>query len=135
MSQTIMIGANDANTAYLLQRYAEESGFHPVPVRHSADIVASADQLQPALIILDIALLPTTAWEVLRQLKLDPATRRVPVVIYSCLEEPPEDWREGVDGFMLKSAMYDDFVAVLERANSRQRTNDLRPPETPLRFK
>ena len=135
MSKTIMIGANDANTAYLLQRYAEESGFQPVPVRQSGDIVAAADQLQPSLIILDIALIPTTAWEVLHQLKLDPATRRVPVVIYSCLEEPPEDWREGVDGYMLKSAMYDDFVAVLERANSRQRTNDLHPPETPLKLK
>jgi CheY-like chemotaxis protein len=135
MSQTIMIGANDANTAYLLQRYAEESGFQPVPVRQSEDIVASADRLQPAVIILDIALVPTTAWEVLRRLKSDPATRRVPVVIYSCLEEPPEDWREGLDGFLLKSAMYDDFVAVLERANSRPRANDVRPPETSVKFK
>ena len=135
MSQTIMIGANDANTAYLLQRYTEESGFQPVPVRQSEDIVAAADRLQPSLIILDIALVPTTAWEVLRRLKSDPATRRVPVVIYSCLEEPPEGWREGVDGFLLKSAMFDDFVAVLERANSRRRTNDLRPPETPVKFK
>jgi CheY-like chemotaxis protein len=135
VSQTIMIGANDANTAYLLQRYAEESGFLPVPVRQSENIVSTADQLKPALIILDIALIPTTAWEVLRRLKADPATRRVPVVIYSCLEEPPEDWREGVDGFLLKSAMYDDFVAVLERANSRQRAIDVRPPESPVEFK
>ena len=135
MSQSIMIGANDANTAYLLQRYTEESGFQPVPVRPSDDIVAAADRLQPALIILDIALVPTTAWEVLRQLKSDPVTQRVPVVIYSCLEEPPEDWREGVDGFLLKSAMFDDFVAVLERANSRPRADDIHPPETPAKLK
>ena len=53
----------------------------------------------------------------------DPTTRNVPIIIYSCLEEPPEDWQEGVDGYLLKSAMYDDFVAVLARAGSMQRTN------------
>ena len=123
MSQTIMIGANDPNTAYLLQRYAEESGFQPIPVFQSNDILAAADRLKPTLIILDIALDPATAWQVVRRLHTDPATRNVPVVIYSCLEEPPEDWREGVDGYLLKSAMYDDFVAVLARAGSMQRTN------------
>ena len=46
MSQTIMIGANDPNTAYLLQRYAEESGFQPIPVFQSNDILAAADRLQ-----------------------------------------------------------------------------------------
>jgi CheY-like chemotaxis protein len=132
MSQTIMIGANDPNTAYLLQRYAEESGFQPIPVLQSKDILAAADRLQPALIILDIALVAATAWEVVRRLHTDPATRKVPVVIYSCLEEPPEDWREGVDGFLLKSAMYGDFVAVLERAASRQPADEVRPPETPV---
>ena len=123
MSQTIMIGANDPNTAYLLQRYAEESGFQPIPVFQSKDILDAADRMQPVLIILDIALVAPTAWEVVRRLRIDPAMRKIPVVIYSCLEEPPEEWREGVDGFLLKSAMYDDFVAVLERAGSMQHTN------------
>ena len=132
MSQTIMIGANDPNTAYLLQRYAEESGFQPVPVFQSEDILATADRLQPTLIILDIALVAKTAWEVVRRLKTHPATRRVPVVIYSYLEEPPEDWHEGVDGYLLKSALYDDFVAVLERAGSKQVANNVRPPEAPV---
>ena len=132
MPQTVMIGANDPNTAYLLQRYAEESGFQPIPVFQSADILTTADRLHPALIILDIALVPTTAREVVQRLKSGLATRQVPVVIYSGLEEPPEDWREEVDGFLLKSAMYDDFVAVLERAASRQQVGDVRPPENPV---
>lgn len=113
MSQTIMIGVNDPNIAYLLQRYAEESGHASTQVCHSQEIPALALTLKPTLIILDVALVETTNWEIVRRLKAEPATSSIPVIIYSYLDEPPEKWHEGVDGY-LKSASYDDFVAVLE---------------------
>lgn len=113
MSQTIMIGVNDPNIAYLLQRYAEESGHASTQVCQSQEIPALALTLKPTLIILDVALVETTNWEIVRRLKAEPATSTIPVIIYSYLDEPPEKWHEGVDGY-LKSARYDDFVAVLE---------------------
>ncbi len=118
MSQTIMIGANDPNITYLLQRYAEESGFQTAHVRQSKDMLELAHRLQPALIILDISLDEMTDREVLRQLRAEPATRHIPIVIYSCLDEPPEDWTQSADGYLFKSVMYDDFVAVLKRARA-----------------
>ncbi len=45
MSQTIMIGANDPNITYLLQRYAEESGFQTAHVGHSKDVLELAHRL------------------------------------------------------------------------------------------
>ncbi len=118
MPRTIMIGANDPNIAYLLQRYAEESGFQTVHACQNEDVIALATHLQPNLIILDIDLDQATHRGILHRLKAEPATRSIPVVIYSCLDEPPEEWRENADGLLLKSVMYDDFVAVLERAGA-----------------
>jgi CheY-like chemotaxis protein len=118
MSQMIMIGAKDQNIAYLLQRYAEESGFQVTPVCQNDDWLDRVVQLQPTVIILDIDFVETADWAMLRRLKANPALRRLPMIVYSCLNEPPDDWRENVDGVILKSALYDDFVAVLKRATA-----------------
>ncbi len=124
MCQTIVIGATDTNIAYLLQRYAEESGFQTAHVPQSKDVPDLAHHLQPAIIILDIELVKAADREILRRLKDEPATCNIPVVIYSCLDEPPENWQESVDGYLFKSLMYDDFVAVLKRAGKAGRTTN-----------
>jgi len=116
MPQTIMIAANDPNITYLLQRYAEESGFQTVNVGQGKDVLDLAQRSKPALIILDIELPETSGGKVLRRLKAEPATRNIPVVVYSCLNEEVEEWGEGVDGYLQKSVMYDDFVAALKHA-------------------
>lgn len=125
MPQTIMIGANDPNITYLLQRYAEESGFQTAHVCQGQDVQALAFRLQPALIILDIELVEASDREILRRLKGESATRDIPVVIYSYLDEPPDDWEQSVDGYLPKSVLYDDFRAVLRRAVSGKRTPGL----------
>ena len=127
MPQTILIGANDLNISYLLNRYAQECGFQTRLVSQDADILDLACRVEPAAIILDIDFVETADWELLHRLKADPSANSIPLIICSCLGEPPEDWHEGVDGFLLESAMYDDFVAVLERARSHKYSNDVQP--------
>lgn len=120
MSQTIIISVHDPNIAYLLQRYAEESGHPTTYVCQNAEVPGLALTHEPALVILDMELIEASNFQVVRQLKAEPATSNVPVIIYSYLDEPPTGWQEGVDGYLLKSVMYDDFVAVVERASSKQ---------------
>jgi CheY-like chemotaxis protein len=122
MSQTIIISVHDPNIAYLLQRYAEESGHPTTYVCPSTQVLGLALALEPALVILDMELIEATNFQVVRQLKAEPATANVPVIIYSYLDEPPAGWQEGVDGYLLNSVMYDDFVAVVERASSTPST-------------
>ena len=129
MPQTIILGVQDPNIAYLLQRYAEESGFQIAPICQTDNLPDLANHLQPALIVLDIDFIDTTDWAMVRRLKADLALRHLPIVVYSCLNEPPDDWREGVDGFLLKSPLYDDFVAVLKRATSTQAADETQHSE------
>jgi DNA-binding response OmpR family regulator len=119
MCQTIMIAANDPNITYLLQRYAEESGFQTVSACHGRDVLALAHRTRPALIILDIDLPGTPDRKLLYGLKAEATTRDIPVVVYSCMDESLEDWGEGASDILPKSVMYDDFVAVLERTGIR----------------
>jgi len=120
MPQTILIAANDPNIIYLLQRYAEESGFQTVSVSQGKDVVALAQHAQPALIIMDTELSRAGSGQVLRHLRDDPATHHVPIVVYSCLDQDLREYEpesgEQVDGYLEESVLYDDFVAALNRA-------------------
>ena len=116
MTRTIMIAANDPNIIYLLQRYAEESGFQTVKTSQDTDVLDLARQVKPALIIVETKLPGTLGWEMVRCLKADPGIRDIPLVVYSCVEEDRCEPVEGVAGYLQESVMYDDFLATLENA-------------------
>jgi len=122
MPQTIMIAAHDPNITYLLQRYAEESGFRTVSACQGKDVLDLAYQAHPALIILDVELPGTTGPKLLHGLHAVAATRNIPVVLYSGLDDAPEVQPDdtaasaGIAGCLPKAVMYDDFIAMLEHA-------------------
>ena len=118
MPQTIMIAASDPNITYLLQRYAEESGFQAISVCQGRDVLALANNTHPTLIILDAELPGPAGADLLHRLRAEAATRPIPVVIYTGLDEPLAEWDEdgAVAGYLAKSVMYDDVVAALKHA-------------------
>jgi CheY-like chemotaxis protein len=121
MTKTVIIAVNDPNILYLLQRYAEESGFQTASAPRSKDVLALLEQMpagqaDPALIILDAESSGITGQKTCRGLRAEAAARHIPVVVYSCLDEPAEEWSEGAAGRLPNSVMYDDFVAALKRA-------------------
>ncbi|HEY4690180.1 MAG TPA: response regulator [Anaerolineae bacterium] len=60
-----------------------QQGYEPVQPHRGQDARAAARALRPALIALDLFLPDVDGWSVLHQLKSDPHTRRVPVLILS----------------------------------------------------
>ncbi len=116
MPKTILIAATDPNIIYLLQRYAEESGFETVRCGYEKDLLLFARQVRPALIVLQIEP-PEAIWRSsLQSIKADPLTRPIPVVAYSCFDEIICSQIDGIVGFLQKSVLYSDFVSALEQA-------------------
>jgi DNA-binding response OmpR family regulator len=113
MHGTILIATNDPHITYLLQRYAEESGFHVVKTSRGTDVLNLARQAQPMLIILETKLPGAAGRDVVHWLKTEPSTRGIPVVFFSFLDDDTCDEVEGVAGYLQTSALYDDFVRVL----------------------
>jgi CheY-like chemotaxis protein len=117
MTKTVIIAVSDPHILYLLQRYAEESGFQTISASGDKDVLTLlAEQVDPALIILDVESSGSTGPKMGQGLRVETAARRIPVVVYSCLDEPAEEWSEGVADCLPNSVMYDDFVAALKRA-------------------
>ncbi|RPI90403.1 MAG: hypothetical protein EHM40_18470 [Chloroflexi bacterium] len=131
MSKAILISATDPNIVYLLQRYAEESGFLAVRSGSEEELLQLAQQVQPVLIVLQIEP-PEAVWrQSLQYLKSDLATGQIPVVAYSCFEDVFSSPIDGIACFLQKSVLYSDFVSVLEQAGvpvdrSKQNFNSAR---------
>jgi CheY-like chemotaxis protein len=116
MPKTILIAATDPNIIYLLQRYAEASGFTTAHACQGKELLQLAQRIHPELIILEIDLPGTGGKQTLRRLKGDPATREIPVVVYSYDDEVVCTPSDGAAGLLQKSILYNDFVAALELA-------------------
>lgn len=129
MTQTLIIAVNDPNILYLLQRYAEESGFVTVSASRALGgkppdvLTLLKGQEDPALIILDTGLPGAAAESLWPGLEAAAAARNIPVVVYSYGDDPAFDGsdpargrHEGAAGRLPNSVMYDDFVAALKSA-------------------
>jgi len=117
MTKTVIIAVSDPHILYLLQRYAEESGFRTISTSEDKDVLTLlAGEVDPALIILDVESSGAGGQKMGHGLRVEAAARQIPVVVYSCLGDPPEEWSEGVADCLPNSVMYDDFVAALKRA-------------------
>ncbi len=116
MPKTILIAATDPNIIYLLQRYAEASGFQVVLAGQAKELQSLARRVNPDLIVLEIELPEVPARQALLRLKEDPTTTRIPVVVYSCYDEVAYTSLEGAASCLQKSMMYSDFLTALEQA-------------------
>jgi CheY-like chemotaxis protein len=123
MPKTILIAASDPNIIYLLQRYAEASGFLAVNAGQGKELLQVAREIRPDLIVLEIEIPETTAKKALNRLKSDPATSDIPVVVYSCYDEVVFTPADGAVTCLQKSVMYGDFLAALEQAGVQSSLN------------
>ncbi len=72
-----------------------------------------ARALRPAVIILDIVMPDTDGWQVLHQLKTDPATRDIPVVVLTVVDQAKLGLGLGAAEYIVKPFERDALVATL----------------------
>ncbi len=114
MPKTVLIAANDPHIAYLLQRYARQSGLEPVQTGSAGALLRLARTTQPALIILELDSLQGSH-EALKRLNSDARTKAIPVVVYSAVEQDVRGPLRHVAGHLGASVLYDDFLATLQQ--------------------
>jgi PAS domain S-box-containing protein len=110
-----------------ISRYLSELGLQSIPCGLGQEALALAQQ-QPALIILDLMRPDVSGPEVLAQLKADPQTREIPVLITSALEERSQSLAQGAYDYLVKPITRE----ALYRALARLPLGDSPPPSPPL---
>ena len=123
----LLIIENDPNYGRILLGLARDKGLKGIVASTGSIGVSLARRYNPTAISLDILLPDIHGWAVLRQLKLDPSTRHIPVQIITVVEERQHGLAHGAFSYYVKEPTTDSLEAVLDRliAFSAPRTKRL----------
>jgi signal transduction histidine kinase/CheY-like chemotaxis protein len=112
-------------------RYAAESNIRLISRQEGRDAVQLTRECSPDTIFLDLLLPDISGWEVLAQLKADPRTRQIPVVIVSSIDERIRGMASGAADYLIKPISRQDFLRGLTRATRSRDTGTLPPLAVP----
>ena len=112
----ILVVEDDRSSADLLRVYLEDAGYAVAVARDGVEGLDLARRLEPSAVILDLLLPKLNGWELIAQLKDDPATSAVPLVIVSMLDEQGAGFALGVNEYLVKpvarAQLLDALVAL-----------------------
>jgi CheY-like chemotaxis protein len=111
----VLIIEDDPHYARILLGLARDRGFKGIVAMKGAMGLSLARQYRPAAISLDIFLPDMLGWTVLNQLKLDPATRHIPVQIVTLEEERQHGLAHGAFNYLVKAPTTDGLEAAFDR--------------------
>jgi CheY-like chemotaxis protein len=126
-STQLLLVEDDKGHAALIQLNLREAGLSN-PINHFEDGQAVLNYIRqqaydsgPPLLLLDLNLPGIDGYEVLKELKGDPKTQKIPVIILTSTDDPKEIERcyeLGCNFFLTKPINYMDFVHVVKQMGS-----------------
>ena len=117
---------DDPNVIYLLEENLVEVGYRVVGTTSADDGLQQARLLKPMAITLDILMPHKDGWQVLHELKTDPVTRDIPVIILSIVDKKSLGYRLGAFDYLVKPFDQNVILSVLARLRSTDSSPDER---------
>jgi CheY-like chemotaxis protein len=128
-SLIVLLAEDDDGHATLVQRNLKRAGIanevvHVNDGQEALDYVRCQGAFDgrppngPLLLLLDIKMPRVDGVEVLRQIKADPRTEKIPVIMLTTTDDPREVQRcyeLGCSVYVTKPVSYDDFVEAIRR--------------------
>ena len=117
----------------LVARIFEKRGYRVTTALDGAEALASVKRDRPDLIMLDLNLPRIDGWEVCRQLKSDPATRSIPIIMLTAAHANVDDAQIGLglgaDEYVAKPFVKAVLLHNVERLLGREPTEETNPGE------
>ncbi len=117
MAQKIMVVEDDADTRRLLVVVLEKAGYEVIGVENATEAIRQAMRQHLDLILMDVMMPGIDGFEATRELKAQPATARIPIVILTALNTLPvmkEGWGAGTDLYLEKPLGVEKLVAYVD---------------------
>jgi CheY-like chemotaxis protein len=111
----LLIVDDDPHYARVLRDLAHDKGFKTIIANRGQTALSMAREYLPAAITLDVFLPDMLGWTVLNNLKLDPATRHIPVQMLSVEEERQHGLAHGAFSYLVKPATTEELEGAFDR--------------------
>jgi signal transduction histidine kinase/ActR/RegA family two-component response regulator len=113
---------NERPILQLYERYLNSHGYQVYGLTDPTKSVDLARKLHPVAITLDVMMPGYDGWQVLENLKADPDTQHIPVIICTILENQGKASSLGASDYLTKPILEDDLIQALTRLNGRARS-------------
>lgn len=114
----VVLVDDDRASLDLISAYLEGSSMQLVRCRDGIEALDMIRRVLPAAVVLDIRLPRRDGWQVLADLKADPATATIPVIVASVVDERSRGLALGAAAYLLKPVRRDDLVGALRRVGA-----------------
>ncbi len=108
---------DDPTNIALYERYLANQGYQVVAVTEPTKAVQKAAEIKPFAITLDIMMPGMDGWQVLNELKANPETHDIPVIVCSILEEENKGFSLGATDYLVKPILEEDLLQAINRLN------------------
>ncbi len=108
----VLVVEDDANAYELIAAALQSAGYLSIRARHCDEALRLARETNPIAVTLDLVLPGLDGWEILKRLKSDEVTRRLPVVIISMVDNRDLGLALGADDYFMKPV---DRPRLIER--------------------
>ena len=108
---------DDPQVISLYERYLNPQGYHVIPLTDPSKAKDRIADLKPFAVTLDIMMPNIDGWTVLTDLKSDSATRDIPIIICSIVEQTDKGFNLGAADYLVKPILEEDIVNALTRLN------------------
>ena len=102
LKRTILVIDDDPAICSILREYLETIGYHVLTAVNGQEGMQLAIEHHPFAITLDVLMPDLDGWEVIRQLKANPSTQTIPVIIISIAQDQETGMALGAASYIVK---------------------------------
>lgn len=109
----VLVIDDNPEVIQLFQRYLGGGAYRVVGATSGTEALQLAQRIRPQVITLDVMMAGQDGWEILQNLKAQPATKNIPVIVCSVLRERDLALHLGASGFLAKPVTQQMLLAQL----------------------
>jgi DNA-binding response OmpR family regulator len=126
MSEVILVVDDDPSALDIVRIYLESRGYTVATAGDGKEALAKMEEVQPALVLLDVMMPGMDGWEVARIVKNHPNFHDVRVIMLTArsdFTDKHEGLRAGADDYIVKPIRLEELGTRVERnLKARERT-------------
>jgi CheY-like chemotaxis protein len=119
VKKRVLIVADESDSRTMIRELLAKSGYEPCEAMDGTEGLAKAEALLPNVILLDVRMSGIDGYEVCQGLKENPATKTIPVIFVTAVQESGLNrlaYKAGAVACLTKPFRHEALVAVIEAA-------------------
>ena len=111
---------DDADVVDLIQSSLENTIYQVVGLSDPSQVLLKVEELKPYAVTLDVMMPGSNGWQILQQLKSNPNTAPIPVIMLTIISDRSAGYVLGANDYLVKPIDPDVLIATLNRFMARQ---------------